>query len=82
MQIARSSICSEGEKPISTTSWNISAVIVHPVVFLGLLIVAISCSVLTNVAKYAWKSRLLTWTFAIIGSLSVLALLVVFMISE
>jgi len=48
---------------------------VHPLVYIGLIMAVIISGVMINIAKYGWKSRKWTWIFAIIGVISMFALL-------
>ena len=50
---------------------------VHPLVYIGLLLVAIACGVMVNVAKYGWKSRKWTWAFTLAGIASMGALMII-----
>jgi hypothetical protein len=49
---------------------------VPPLVYVGLIIIAIVSTVMANIAKYAWRNRKWTLLFALTGSLSVLSLIV------
>ena len=50
---------------------------VHPLVYIGLLILAIACGVMVNIAKYGWKSRKWTWVFTIVGIISMGTLMII-----
>jgi len=50
---------------------------IHPLVYIGLLLLAIICGVMVNVAKYGWKSRKWTWIFTILGITSMIALMII-----
>lgn len=49
--------------------------------YIFLLITAIICGVMIQVAKYGWRSRGWTWFFAIAGSGSVLVLMILYLAS-
>jgi MFS-type transporter involved in bile tolerance (Atg22 family) len=48
---------------------------IPPIIYIGLILVAIISVVMANIAKYAWRSRKWTLVFAVAGSLSVLSLI-------
>ncbi|MCU0799686.1 MAG: hypothetical protein MUC62_08450 [Candidatus Thermoplasmatota archaeon] len=48
---------------------------IPPLLYIGLILVAIISAVMANIAKYAWRSRKWTLIFALTGSLSVLCLI-------
>jgi zinc transporter ZupT len=50
---------------------------IHPLVYIGLLLLAIICGVMVNVAKYGWKSRKWTWIFTIMGITSMIVLMII-----
>jgi energy-converting hydrogenase Eha subunit H len=50
---------------------------VHPLIYIGLLLLAIVCGVMVNIAKYGWKSRKWTWFFTLTGIVSMGILMVI-----
>lgn len=43
---------------------------VHPLIYIGLLLIVIACGVMVNIAKYGWRSQKWTWIFTLIGIVS------------
>ena len=50
---------------------------VHPLIYLGLLLLVIVCGVMVNIAKYGWKSKKWTWFFTLVGIVSMGILMVI-----
>ncbi len=47
--------------------------------YILLLLTAIVCGVMVQVAKYGWRSRGWTWFFALLGSGAVLTLMILYL---
>jgi hypothetical protein len=50
---------------------------VHPLIYIGLLLLVIASGVMVNIAKYGWKSRQWTWLFALLGMASMGILMII-----